>query len=336
MWNRIRRMSSLGILTLAGIWGCSESAMSPTGPESQSTAPIATTFISHGVQSFVGGPSFSAVPELFQVCKVGSDASFDQTGGNRVGASFTVTNGTCDTIYVKPLRGTSTIAVTETPIPNGFQLDSIVVLSVNDGVSPLTLTGTATVNRLITGVLGYTAVYYNSPLPPPPPPAKFQVCKVGSDASFDQTGGNQVGASFTVADGTCTIVNLGNSTITVTENPIPAGFQLDSIVVVAGTGGPSPVLITGTATVTRTVSGTVDYTATYYNSAIPPPPPPPPPGGNCKDDDDHGRGDHGDHGRDDHDDHGRDSHDDHDRGHDDRGYDDHGHDNHGRGGYGRP
>jgi hypothetical protein len=142
-----------------------------------------------GTDSAAPRPSFVVVPpdeqadiEQFEVCKYGSAGNFSFTmTDNRVsppavtGGTFSLIDGECSLIALAGGKGAD-VSVTETSAASGFQLDHVVVTTVNSsGTSSVTVSG-PTVGGSIggatapTGPQGILAQFYNVPVPPPPPP----------------------------------------------------------------------------------------------------------------------------------------------------------------------
>jgi hypothetical protein len=118
----------------------------------------------------------------------------------------------------------------------------------------------------------------------------FEICKIGTDASFDVdivdrsgAGTANISTTVNVADGECWDVWVSGGAyvddVTVTENPVPAGYaaswsldQLDGGVVTTTTG--SGAVVTGyTSGVTGSSPTLAGATVTFTNRLIPPPPP---------------------------------------------------------------
>ncbi|MGE0552526.1 MAG: hypothetical protein AB7R55_03750 [Gemmatimonadales bacterium] len=121
---------------------------------------------------------------------------------------------------------------------------------------------------------------------------EFEICKLGSAATFSYTVFNKnTGATTngqaTLADGDCQVIALvggAGADVSVTEN-VPAGFLLDRVDVTVLTSGPTLTTRTESGpTVSDAIAGGGTSTlrgvlAVFYNVAEPPPPPPPPPAG---------------------------------------------------------
>lgn len=112
----------------------------------------------------------------------------------------------------------------------------------------------------------------------------FYVCKEGTDASFDVSGGDVTTLSLT--DGECEDVKTasatipGEFTVTVTEQSDPTSYVLDHVLVERFTVPNGDMTSSDTYSgpgITERVSGDIGVIATFYNDPVVPPPPPPPP-----------------------------------------------------------
>jgi len=111
---------------------------------------------------------------------------------------------------------------------------------------------------------------------------EFEICKLGSSATFDYTVTDRTTSAVTngqvtLQDGDCYVVTTsgGNGAdVTVTEN-VPSGFQLDKVDISVLTSGPTLTTRTESGpTISDFVSGGGSgglrgVIATFYNSAIP-------------------------------------------------------------------
>ena len=111
-------------------------------------------------------------------------------------------------------------------------------------------------------------------LPPFDHLGHWGLCKVGSDATFDVVVNGGTPTTVNLADGECQDVALtpatgGSITVTVTELVDPAQV-LDSIGYTAfSRSGSTTEIVTGTNSITRTINGDVQGTATFYNELVP-------------------------------------------------------------------
>lgn len=189
--------SRLALVVAAGllVWtACDQGATSSTGP----TGPIEPSGPGELAGPTGSGPSFDILPggagpdvndgngvathEEFELCKVGSAATFDYTiveqpSGPTTTGSVTLSDGECRILALFGAAG-ALITVTEQD-PVGFDLDNVVLTTIVDGVVTVGAPSTsATVGPvLISGaggpggqLHGALAVYTNVPEPPPPPP----------------------------------------------------------------------------------------------------------------------------------------------------------------------
>ena len=112
-----------------------------------------------------------ATQEIFEVCKVGSSATFTVSStSDPTAVSFSLDNGACRAVALYGAAG-ATVTVSETSAPSGFQLDHVDVQVISNGTFANYTQSGPTVTEKIGGVAadlrGVRAVYYNSEEPPP-------------------------------------------------------------------------------------------------------------------------------------------------------------------------
>ena len=156
----ITRNASVWVLGSLALAACAEGPAGPAAPEQPSFASAAA------VAGLARGEAW--------LCKVGTAASFDLSGGAT--GTVSLADGECQLVLTGTLAPPASVTITEQSDPN-IVLDSILVIrgqaptaqSFPQNTDTTRVTGSSTATGVAGKEWGSVVIFYNHPAPPPPP-----------------------------------------------------------------------------------------------------------------------------------------------------------------------